>query len=272
MRQDVHPTMTVRENSSSDSVEVLNHDAFGTITMSCPQWSGDGTTLFGSDLPHSQTVRITIQRARLDRHLSRDWIHGENQPIVEIEMSHAQFAQFITSQGNGNGTPVTIRQAPERGTFAPVMPGIAKIETKHETHRREINRSAMESIQKVQAALGELQAMADAGKVSVKDLKARLHTAKCHINNLPANLEYAVKSAEEALAKATSDAKIEVETYIGVSAQRIGLQRISDLARLENKPKAACLDSRGGEPHQYSRQMLPPGEVRKCVYCGEREQ
>lgn len=235
MRKDVYPTVTIADNYGGESVEILRHDAFGTITMTCPQWSGDGTTLFGSDLPHSQTVRISIHRAKLDRHLSRDWIHGDNQSIVEIEMSHAQFAKFITSQGNRNGTPVTLRQAPDRGTYSSMMPGIAKIETKHDTHRREIQRSAVESIGKVQAALADLQAMADAGKVSIKDFRAALHSAKCHIENLPGNLECTVKSAEEALAKATSDAKIEVEAYLSAAAQRIGLSRISDIARLENK-------------------------------------
>ena len=52
---------------------------------------------------------------------------------------------------------------------------------------------------------------------------------------LPGSLDFVVKSAEEALEKATSDAKIEVEAYIGSVAQRIGLKSINQLAQLEDK-------------------------------------
>lgn len=213
--------------------ETHTHEAFGTVVMSAPQWSGKGTTLFGSDIGHNQCISIQVHRATLDRDLSRDWIH-QSSLVAEIEMSHAQFAQFITSGGNGSGTPCTIRYAAPVGTPLEEMAPIAKIESKNETHRREIKESAQAQIEKVAEALGALQAMADSGKIGVKEFRSVLHTAKCHLENLPGNLEYAVKSAEVALEKATSDAKIEVESYIQMSAHRIGLKSISDLARIEN--------------------------------------
>lgn len=197
-----------------------------------------GMTLFGSDLGHSQCISIAIHRAELRRDLNRDWVFPR-EIVAKIEMSHAQFAQFITSAGNGSGTPCTIRYAAPIGTPLEEMSPIAKIETKHETHRREIQQSAAEQIRKVQEALGEIEAMAAGGKVSVKELRSALHTAKCHIENLPHDLEFAVKSAEEALEKATSDAKIEVESFVQMTANRLGLKSIADLARLEDKSVAA---------------------------------
>lgn len=51
-------------------------------------------------------------------------------------------------------------------------------------------------------------------------------------------MAFAVQSAEEALEKATSDAKIEVESYVQMTAQRLGLKHINELAQLEHKEKA----------------------------------
>jgi hypothetical protein len=234
MRDEVAPVETEEKWGGSGTRQKFTHDAFGTITMTTVT-GGDKSTLFGSDLGHNQCVRISIQRASLSRDLSHDWIHGESRPIVEFEMSHAQFAQFITSQGQGCGTPVTLRYAPEPGTDTETMPGIRKIETKHETFRREIQQSAAEQTAKVSAALADLQAMADNGKINMKEFRAALHTAKCQIGNLPTNLAYTVRSAEEALEKATSDAKIEVEAFVNATAQRLGLSHISQLGQIENK-------------------------------------
>lgn len=219
--------------------DIHKHEAFGTIVMSVPQGGGiNGMNLFGSDIGHHQCISIKIHRAELNRDLNRDWI-STSSLLTSIEMSHAQFAQFITSAGNGSGTPCTIRYCAPANTPIEEMSPIAKIESKHETHRREIKESATEQIQKVQNSLDELQTMADSGKVSVKELRAILHSAKCHLQNLPANLEFTVKSAEVALEKATSDAKIEVESYIQMTANRIGLKSIADLSSIEAKMQLA---------------------------------
>lgn len=229
---------TVQEHQDGAT---FSHEAFGTVVMTMPQGGGpDGMTLFGSDLGHHQCISIEIRRAVLDRSYHRDWIHGR-EVIAKIEMSHAQFAQFITSAGNGSGTPCTIRYAAPVGTRLEEMAPIAKIETKHETHRREISESVNEQVRKVSEALAALEAMAGGGKVSVKELRTLLHEARCHLANLPLNLAFAVKSAEEALEQATSDAKIEVETYVQVMANRIGLKSIADLARLEDKSQCTGL-------------------------------
>jgi hypothetical protein len=232
MKSPKQPVVTTDERHGG---EMHAHEAFGTIIMSVPTGGGmNGLHLFGSDIGHHQCISIEIHRAELRRDLSRDWIHSR-ELLARIEMSHAQFAQFITSAGNGGGTPCTLRYTAPVGTAPEEMAPIAKIESKHETHRREIQESAAKQIKKVQESLNEIQAMADAGKVSIKELRAKLFSAKCHIENLPSSLEFAIKSAEEALEKAASDAKIEVESYVQMTASRLGLKSIADLARIEYK-------------------------------------
>ena len=146
-------------------------------------------------------------------------------------MSHAQFAQFITSQGNGDGTPCTLRWMKGEG----MIPGIAKVETKHDTFRREISDAAKKRLERIEAKIKQLGDMIESGKLSKKELREIHAELQRQASYLPGTMEFVVKSAEEALEKATSDAKIEVESYVAMTAQRLGLKNINDLARLEDK-------------------------------------
>lgn len=234
MREEKEPTVSKKAHGS-DVIDVYEHDAYATITMTTS--TGGGGSLFGSDLGHNQRIHISIQRAKLHRELSRDWIHGEINPLIDFEMSHSQFAQFITSNGNGGGTPVTLRYAAPRGTAFEAMPMIKNIETKHDIFRREIREMSdkrMEQLQEGVARLGALIDSGKAGKVALKEIHKHLQWAA---DGTAGSMEFVVKSAEEALEKATHDAKIEVEAYIDASARRIGLESISQLVMLENNKK-----------------------------------
>jgi hypothetical protein len=196
--------------------------------------TGNSATLFGSDLKHNNRVCIKIARAELNRTLNRDWFAGEVRPIVEFEMSHAQFAQFITGAGKGDGTPCTLTYAPERGHTSKPMPIIENIETKHATYRREISETARREVEGISDSVNELKAMVATGKVGLVKMREILHNLTRQVSNLPENLSYTVASAEDALEKATSDAKIEVEAFISTAAQRLGLEHISQLNDFSN--------------------------------------
>lgn len=229
----IEPTITLEEsgNRSIEPYERRNHPAYGLITMTTSR-SSKKITLFGSDLGHSEAVRIRVETASLKRDLNHDWIHGEG-CILEFEMSHAQFAQFITSQGNGNGTPITLGWTRENGE----IPEIKHVKTKHDTFRHEVAEAAKERLDAIQRQIDILGHMIEEGKMPKKDLRELHKELHRHAGQLPGTMQYVVKSAEEALEKATADAKIEVESYIAMSAKRIGLNHIGELAQLENKER-----------------------------------
>lgn len=226
MRDEQEPTIREDRLGSSQS-EIQEHPAFGTIVMTTPQ--GGKNTMFGSDVVHNGCVRIVIHEASLRRDLSHDWIHSQRQ-ILELEMSHAQFARFITSNGNGGGTPVTLRWIRDVGE----LPGIKKIESKYDTHRKEIVDAAHERLQHIQQAIESLGRAID-GSISKKELRIIHENLKRHAEQLPGSMNFVVESAERALEKATTDAKIEVESYIDATARKLGLKSIQELAQLEDK-------------------------------------
>lgn len=223
----VLPVESETQIGQCDPHKRYEHDAFGVIVMSNP--SGGDNKLFGSDVRHDHRVCIKIQRATLERSLSNDWIHGRN-ILLELEMSHAQFAQFITSSGNGSGTPVTLRYAQHASvTRIEEMPAIGELETKAETFRREIRSSANRQVGHIQAEIDKLGAMLETGKVSIKEARAIHHSLKCRAENLPSNMEFVVEQAEEALEKAQAAAKIQIESFIDHTARKTGYEHFARL-------------------------------------------
>jgi hypothetical protein len=228
------PTMT-EGSFGGDKTQEFEHDAYGVISMTTS--TGGDTTLFGSDINHSQRISIQISRARLTRNLSNDWIHRDSMPMVEIHLSHSQFAEFITGNGRYEGTPCTLAYAPERGTKTCEMPAIEKLESKAETYRKEIQDSAKEQMAKITAQIAKFGEMLEAGTVSKKELKAMQFNMKCVADNMPSNMSFVVKQAEEALEKAVTHAKIEVESMIEHNINKLGREAAKTLGLVKDDVK-----------------------------------
>lgn len=231
-RDDKRPDVVESDGAGGCSELTYSHPAFGVVTLGNPR--GAAKHLFGSDVKHNECMSIEIKRAVMKRGLSNDWIHGR-ETLAVIELSHHQFAQFITSQGQGNGTPCTIRYCAPSGSGIEAMPGIEMPETKHETFRREIEESARESVSAISEQIRRLGEMIDSGKISKVELRKMHADLGRNASQLGGSLGFVVEQAQEALEKATTSAKIEVEAYISNAARRIGMQHLSQLGMIEDK-------------------------------------
>lgn len=229
-QKSIPPMITNDESGIHKDAEVHTHPAFGVIRLTQTR-SGQPTTLFGSDVGHHSFLKIEIAAASLTRSLSSDWIHGEK-CLLRFEMSHAQFAQFITGAGNYDGTPITISNI---GVDS--IPSIVKKESKYDLHRKEISAAAKQHLEAVQSSIDKLVATVESGKFRKPEMRKIVEDLRREIEYIPGSLEYVLKSAEEALENATTDAKVEVESYIATSARSIGLKAISDLVAIDEKNK-----------------------------------
>lgn len=225
------PSVHQAKRGACDAHRVLKHPAYGVVTLTNPQGR---TTLFGSDVGHSSVMRVTVHRAELHRDLSRDWIHSTD-PIVEFELSHAQFAEFITGVGRGDGTPCTLKHAPPEDVRPQALPRIKALETKHQTFRREIREMAERRLAVIEAEITRLGTLIESGKIGKTELREIHRNLRHNADSLPGSVEFVVKQAEEAFEKASADARIEVEAFIDHKARALGLQSIQDLARIEKK-------------------------------------
>jgi len=202
------------------------HPAYGQISLTTER--GHIGALYGTDLNHSSAVLITISRSKLDQSNGADYRY-EDGAIMRFNMSRSQFAQFITSSGEGGGTPITLEYAPPKSAGVERVPRIAPIESKAAVLRREIEDSAKRDIEKIRKDVDALKTLIDSGKVGIKDARAIVKSLQCHVENLPTNLQYSVQRGEEALAKATHAAKMEIEGYASQTVKRLGMESIKQL-------------------------------------------
>lgn len=218
-----HKTVTPVVTKADDPIggEVHTHPAYGVIRLT--QTHGGGVR-FGSDVPQMASMRIEVKAAHLRRTLSRDVIVSD-ETIVRLDMTHSQWAQFITSVGHGEGMPCTLSYRESVGG----LPGIENIQSKNETLRQEIQDAARQRVKSAMEALAALRDLVDDGKTGKTALRPAIQEAIRHMEQLPSHLGFVLSQAEEALEHATSDAKIEVESYIALTANRLGLKNIQEL-------------------------------------------
>ncbi len=187
--------------------EKLRHPAFGALVLTQPTISGEGDHFFGSDLPHNTCIRIALYEAEQNRRHKGD-SHMAGALLAMVEMSHAQFAEFITSPGKGSGTPCTVRWLQGKGEIPSIVPD----EPKGQTIRRELRETASqpvsEALGKIDDVLQRLDAGQSVGKRELRDMLTRLRHS---VDNIPSNLAFAVDQAERAIESTVSEARIEIE-------------------------------------------------------------
>ncbi|MDY7537642.1 hypothetical protein RGU72_05155 [Undibacterium sp. 5I1] len=216
MRSSQKPTLKHETMGKCDPHEVYEHPAFGMIGMGIV--NGGDSTLFGSDIKHGQRITITIKKAEHKRNLSNDWYFGREE-LIEVEMSHSQFAEFITNPNRGDGIPCTIKHVNHT-----IVPSIEQVETKHEMLRREIERSAKERLAKAVEKCEQLGALIESGKLPKAELRQIHADLKRELAYLPGSVGFVVEQGQEALERATTAAKIDIEATINNHVNRLGLE------------------------------------------------
>lgn len=216
MRKVQKPSRREEVRGKCDPHEVYSHPAYGTIGMHVV--TGGDPHMFGSDIKHGQRIKLCIRRAEHHRNLSNDWYHSTGRSLIEIELSHSQFAEFITTPNRGEGIPCTITEI--KGEM---MPAIDQVETKAEMFRREIEASAERRLAEIAEKVDQLGALIESGKLPKGELRAIHSELTRHISQLPGSIGFVVEQGEEALEKATTAAKIQIEATINSHISRIGL-------------------------------------------------
>lgn len=214
-RSSERPTKTEDTIGKCDPHEVYDHPAYAMIGYSVV--SGGHDTLFGSDIGHGQRIRLRICRAQHKRNLSNDWYHPR-QELIEVDMSHTQFAEFITSPNRGNGVPCTLISLNRD-----MVPAIEKLETKQDMFRREIEEAGRRRLEHMKTQIKKLGELIESGKTPKKELQAIHRELALQAGHLPGSIGFVVEQAEEALEHATTAAKIEIEATINNHINRIGL-------------------------------------------------
>lgn len=182
------------------------HPAFGNIRGARVS-SNPGAVLYDSDIRHQHSVVLTISRATRQRALNHDWHHPTGE-LIEVEMSEAQWASFLSSM-NTQGVPCTIRRTENDWQ----VPGLA--------YAPRMAESLAETRAAADRAWSEIRASLDA-YVEHKTA-GNLRGLQAAVNNATANVAFAGKRLAEHSENVVQRARADIEAMVTTRAAQLGI-------------------------------------------------
>lgn len=218
MRDELEPVERPGKHARHDeSSKTYDHPAFGQIGAYRVQGK---TTLYGSDFLHQNFVIVRIHRSQLNRELSRDW-HFATDELVEVALSEAQWATFVSSMNQGSGVPCTIQWVRGEGH----MPSIP-LRVEEDVTREEFSRKARQTAAHVAAAIEEIE-----GEIGASLSKAKREKILARLTRLRRDLDdsmpFIARSFDEHMETTVEKAKVEVNAYVQAAVMRAGLTALT---------------------------------------------
>lgn len=190
----------------------FDHPAFGQIGASRVQ----GTrTLYGSDFLHRHFVTITISRSQLCRDLSHDW-HFGGRDLIEVHLSEAQWATFVSSMNVGGGVPCTIDHV--LGEDAPGIPLRRNVDV--------VENELQKTVADIRKAVDDVAAQmeSDIGQSLSGAKRSKLLAGVARLRRLvDDHIPFMAKSFRKTMENTVEKAKIEVNAYAESVIVRSGI-------------------------------------------------
>lgn len=192
--------------------EYETHPSFGMIGAFRTSIGPTGASLFDSDILHNHTVVLRIETAERKRDISHDWIHPVRQ-LIEVEMSEAQWASFVSSM-NTSGVPCTLNRIQGEPIERP--PHKPRLQHSFDETKAAAD-SAFADIREAMNAYMELpNTPAGPKKEALRILQAR-------IDNAVPNVDYAGRVLAEHAENVVQKARADVEAMVVQRAAHLGL-------------------------------------------------
>jgi hypothetical protein len=170
---------------------------------------GGGAVLFDSDIRHEHYVTVRISTASRMRDLNRDWLLSERE-FVEVAMSEAQWASFVSSMNSGQGVPCTLTRR-EDELNVPGMP----YEPRLQQSMAEVRGAADKTIAAIREAFDTYAAHKTVGN---------LRSLQYAIENATPNVMFAAKSLTEHAENVVQRAKADIEAMVVHKARQLGIE------------------------------------------------
>lgn len=208
-----------------------SHPSYGTIMFN--RSNSRVTPLFGSSIKHNNVITMELRHAEIERGLNRDWVYGKA-PIAEIEMSYSQFAEAITSFGQGTGIPVTICYTEKDGEMPP-----CDFVSKREQFTGEFKEQTDKTMEKSKELINEVAELFSSKKTLTKaDKENILKKLNMLTYDIGSNIGFIADQFNEQMDKTVMEAKGEIESFcqnkINAIANASLVEHREEFLKLEN--------------------------------------
>lgn len=226
--------------SLHDDGTKTTHPAFGGIVAH--RVSGY-RSLYGSDFRHQHFMRVSIRRSEHIRGLSHDWYHGSMQSLIEVDMTEAQWAEFISAPNIGTGVPCTIDNF--NGELMPLLPDPGD---KREVFANEARKRLDDGMKELADLKRMLATTPGISKTALRAITSKIETAE---RQLGPNIDYVAKQFGEHVELTVSKAKQDIHGHMLRQLTRAG-------ADATNMPLAMDVDEGRPEIIEPAAQIEPP--------------
>lgn len=202
-----HPKIDPSDRDGS----VTTHPAFGQVRAS--RISG-GINLYGSDFQHNNFVRIAVHSSELHRKLHTDWPFAR-QNLIEIDLSEAQWATFVSSLNVGQGVQCTLSRFNGED-----IPGLPQPEIRADQFKDEMRAK----LERLSSRIEEMGSALAGSKMPAKersDLTGRLNSIQ---QELSSNLPWVAKVFGEHVEEMVERGKVEVNAYATHMFMSLGME------------------------------------------------
>ena len=210
------------------------HPSYGQLEVSRCSSSG-AHPLYGSSIKHRETLRVRLYSSTSKRSLSNNWYHPGH-TMFEIEMSQSQWAEFISSIGNGGGIPCTIRFA--NGTRMDDPPFISE-RANSDTEFDATIKSVFDKLDQLLVEVDQLLGKPTVTKADRRRIKELLYSAR---QELMSNLAFVKDQFTEQMDKTVLSAKGEIEAYQQARMSEIALRIMALQQKADLAPGLSPLD------------------------------
>lgn len=202
----------------------VTHPSFGQVQFS--RTTGGRSRLYGSALrKHGDSIRLRIVRSEMSYELGRTWYFGKGKPLIEVELSAAQFAELLTTMNVGSGVPCTIKALD--GKLVEPLPDDEPLE--HERVGKEFVNDG-EYAQRINGAVDsaeqKLKGMLEQKVVKKGDVQAVLNLVEIVRREIKSNLPFMLDQFREAAEKVKTTVMAEADAWLTSAVQRAGFKAL----------------------------------------------
>lgn len=192
--------------------EPERHPSFGWARVNQLSSSLPGVSLFDSEIRHHHFIRLEISHAERTRDLNQDWIRGDLDDIVTVDMSMAQWGALVSSFGS-SGVPVTIsRLNGEAVENAPYQPRLQR-------SLDEIDTASDQTYGKVAEAVRDLEEAFER-KAGRREMKSKIFNVAAMLGNAKPNNRFVAKRLTEHVENVVTKARADIEATVRMAAEK----------------------------------------------------
>jgi hypothetical protein len=227
--------------------ETERHPSYGLIGFHRVTHGGPNKLFASRLINHPTTILMRVYQAKIEHELSKDWIYADDhrQPLVEVELSPAQFSELLTTMNVGDGVPCTIRYCRDGKSHR-----IGPVPQEHLAEQEKIYKGFTKQLDEFVNSIGEREQrleelLSKKGKLTIKEREEIKNLSLGLFRFFYDHAPFILKSFEESAEKVASEAKSSIDNFVTTALTKLGLESLKD--RLQPKTSLDNLLSAVGE-------------------------